>query len=57
MMNIITTTIAVIMVFGKPTAAIVRKMHKVVSTKKKDKAARKAAMEKYMQMHALDIEH
>lgn len=57
LMNIITTTFAVVLFFGKPTAIVIKKIDKMVSAKKEDKAARKAAMEKYMQMHALDIEH
>lgn len=57
LMNIITTTFAVVLFFGKPTAAIVRKMHKVVSTKREEKRAYQEAMDKYLSRQILDIEH
>lgn len=57
LINIITAIFGITVFFGKPIAFTFRKVYGIISEKKKDKAARKAAMEKYMQMHALDIEH
>ena len=57
LINIITAIFGITVFFGILIAFTFRKVYGIVSEKKKDKAARKAAMKKYMQMHALDIEH
>lgn len=58
MLQTIGAAIFVTAVFGtKPIAKAIGKVADTISAKRQDKAARKAAMEKYMQMHALDIEH
>lgn len=55
--TIITAIIFTALFGGKPIARAVERVTDIVSVKRQDKAAREAAMEKYMKMHALDIEH
>lgn len=57
LINIITAIFGITVFFGKPIAFTFRKVYGKISEKKKEEEARKVAMEKYMRMHALDIEH
>ncbi len=58
MLQTIMAAIFVSALFGtKPIAKVVGKVAEAISAKEKDKAARKAAMERYLNSQILDIEH
>jgi predicted helicase len=55
--TIITAIVFTALFGGKPIARAVERVADKVSVKRQEKEARKAAMDRYMQMHAMDIEH
>ena len=55
--DIILMVIAGTIITHKPIARAVERVADKVSAKRQEKEARKAAMDRYMQMHAMDIEH
>lgn len=58
MLQTIGAAIFVTAVFGtKPIAKAIGKVADTISAKRQEKAARKAAMERYLNSQILDIEH
>lgn len=55
--DIILMVIAGTIITHKPIAKVIGKTVEVVSTKKQEKEARKAAMELYLSREIMDIEH
>lgn len=55
--SIISAVFVVAVITTRPLAKAIGRIAEIISAKKEDKAARKAAMEKYLNTQILDIEH